>query len=93
MYLRVSRGQVDLAKHAEQPDLFAGVNAAVRRLPGYRSDQLGVDRSTGRALSVIAFDTLEQAQFSSAVLGEPYARSKAAGIWQGEPPEFFEVLE
>jgi hypothetical protein len=91
MYLRVSHGRWDPAKHDELTRLVPEVRAAIQRLPGCQDVRSGVERSTGRTVSVSSFDTLEHAQFSRDSLGEPLARLQAAG-WQGEAPEIYETL-
>ena len=91
MYLRVTRGRWDPAKHDELVRLVPAALAAIRKLPGCQDARNGVERSTGRTVSVSTFDTLEHAQFSRESLGEPLARLQAAG-WQGEAPEIYETL-
>jgi hypothetical protein len=92
MYLRVTRGRWDPAKHDELMGLVPEVRAAIQRLPGCQDVRNGVERSTGRTVTVATFDTLEQAQFSRDSLGESFVRLQAAG-WQGEAPEIYETLQ
>ena len=92
MYLRVTRGRWDPAKHDELMRLVPEVRAAIQRLPGCQDVRNGVERSTGRTVTVATFDTLEQAQFSRDSLGESFVRLQAAG-WQGEAPEIYETLQ
>src|SRR5262245_29239555 len=92
MYLRVTRGRWDPAKHDELAPLAPEAIAAIRRLPGCLDARSGVDRSTGRTISVSSFDTLEHAQFSRDSLGEVVARLQAGG-WQAEPPDIYETIE
>lgn len=91
MYLRVTRGHWDPAKHDELARLVPEAIAAIQRLPGCQDVRNGVERSTGRTVTVSSFDTMEQAQFSRDSLGEALARLQAAG-WQGEAPEIYETL-
>ena len=90
MYCRFTRGHFDPAKIDDLTRLLPGVNAAVAQLPGYHSSHLAIDRDTGQTVSMTVFDTLEQAQFSSATLGESYKSLKT--VWQGEPAEFYEMV-
>jgi quinol monooxygenase YgiN len=92
MYLRVTRGRWDPAKHDEFVHLVPAAIAAIRKLPGCQDARNGVERSTGRTVTVSTFDTQEHAQFSRESLGEPLARLQAAG-WQGEAPEIYETVE
>jgi len=92
MYLRISRGHWDPAQHDQLARLVPEVFAAIGRLPGCEDVRTGVERSTGRTITVSTFDTLEHAQFSRESIGEPLARLQAAG-WQGEAPEIYETLQ
>jgi quinol monooxygenase YgiN len=91
MYLLVTRGRWDPAKHDEFAHLVPAAIAAIRKLPGCQDARNGVERSTGRTVTVSTFDTQEHAQFSRESLGEPLARLQAAG-WQGEAPEIYESV-
>ena len=91
MYLRVTRGRWDPAKHDELARLVPEALAAIRQLPGCQDARNGVERSTGRTVTVSTFDTLEHAQFPRESLGEPLARLQAAG-WLGETPEIYEAM-
>jgi hypothetical protein len=90
MYMRVTRGRVDLARLDEVLALSQEVAAAVRRLPGYQSYVAGGDRASGRSFSVSTWDTEEHARWSPDVLGDILPRLQALGV-QVDPPEFFEV--
>jgi hypothetical protein len=92
MYLRISRGRWDPAHHDELARLVPEVFAAIQRLPGCQDVRTGVERNTGRTVTVSSFDTLEHAQFSRDSIGESLARLQAAG-WQGEAPEIYETLQ
>ena len=92
MYLRVTRGRWDPAKHDELARLVPDALTAIRKLPGCQDARNGVERSTGRTVVVSTFDTLEHAQFPRESLGEPLARLQVAG-WQGEAPEIYETVE
>jgi len=91
MYVRITRGQGDPAKIEETIRLVPDLSAAVRALPGCHGVQVAVDRATGKAVAVSTFDTLEHAQFARERLGDAITRLVAAG-WQGEAPEFYEVV-
>ncbi len=91
MHVRVTRGQGDPARIEETVRLVPEVSAALRRLPGCRGVQVGVDRATGKSVAVSTFDTREHAAFARERLGEPIARLVAAG-WRGEEPEIYEVV-
>jgi hypothetical protein len=92
MYLRVTRGRWDPAKHDELVRLLPEALAAIRQLPGCRDARNGVERSTGRTVVVSTFDTLEQAQLARERLGETLQRLQAAG-WQREDSEIYETPE
>jgi hypothetical protein len=62
VYLRVSRGRWDPAKHDELVRLVPETLVAIRRLPGCQDVRTGVERSTGRTVTVSTFDTPEHAQ-------------------------------
>ena len=66
------------------------VLAAIRAVPGCQDARVGIDRDTGRTVSVTTFDTLEHARFSRDTLGEPLARLQDLG-WQADAPEIYEV--
>ena len=92
MYLRVTRGHIDPAKSEEAIGLVPALIAAIKQLPGCQDVQTGVDRATGKSISIGSFDTLEQAQFSREGLGDAMAQLIALG-WQGEAPEFYEKAQ
>ena len=92
MILRATRGHFDPARFDEVNAAIPAVLALVRALPGLRGERTGVNRGAGTSIIFTLFDTLEQAQFSRDVLGEPFARIQAAG-WRPEAPEFYEVTE
>ena len=83
---------VDPAQSAEVQAGIPAVLARVRELPGLQSERTGVNLSAGTSIICTTFDTLEHAQFSRDILGEPLARIQAAG-WQGEAPEFYDITE
>jgi hypothetical protein len=92
-YMRVPRGRwPDLAV----PDSDVGrqvlqdVFEAVRGLPGNQSYVAGVDRASGRRLTVSTWDTEEDARRDNLSGSDLASRVQALGV-QGDPPEFFEV--
>jgi quinol monooxygenase YgiN len=91
MYIRVVRGRGDPAKLDEMTPHVPDIISAVQRLPGCQHIHVGIDRDTGRTISVSIFDSREQAQYTSDSLGEPIARLRSVG-WQPEPPEFYEAV-
>ena len=92
MILRVTRGHFDPERFDEVNAAIPAVLARVRALPGLQGERTGVNRRSGTSIIFTTFDTMEHAQFSRDILGEPFARIQAAG-WQGEAPEFYEVIE
>jgi hypothetical protein len=92
MYLRLTRGRVDPARAAEVLQVVPDVVSAIRALPGAQDVRVGVDRASGRTLSLSTFDTREQAQFPRDRLGASLARLQALG-WEPEAPEIYEATE
>ena len=92
MYLRLTRGRVDPARAADVLQIVPDVVAAIRALPGAQDVRVGVDRDSGRTLSLSTFDTREHAQFSRDRLGASLARLQALG-WEPEAPEIYEATE
>ena len=90
MVLRITRGRFDPARYDEFLAVAQEVPAAVSRMPGFQSYQLGVDRAAGTAVAVTVFDTREHAQFPREGLGDVLARLQALGA-QLEPPEIYDI--
>ena len=57
MYLRVTRGRLDPAGFDEVTQVGQEIAAASRRLPGNQSYVAGIDRASGRVLTVSTWDT------------------------------------
>jgi hypothetical protein len=92
MYMRVTRARMDPSKIDEVvSQVGPDVAAASGRLPGHQSFLGGVDRASGRTITVSTWDTEEHARWSPAdALGDIPARLQALGV-QVDPPEIFEV--
>jgi hypothetical protein len=91
MFLRLTRGHVDPAHADELVRAMPGVVAAIRQLPGMIGIQVGLDRGTGRSVSLITFERLEDARFSRDQLGAGLDPLYALG-WTAEEPEIFEAI-
>jgi quinol monooxygenase YgiN len=91
MYLRVTRGRFDPEHHEELLRLAEEVTTALRRLPGCRGAQFGLDRGGGRLAAVSTWDTAGHAGFSRETLGRLAARLQALGV-QLDPPEIYELV-
>ena len=90
MYLRLTRDRFDPARYDDVIQIVPDVVAAIRALPGVQDIRVGVDRATGRTLSLTTLETLEHAQFSRDRLGPSLARLQALG-WEPELPEIYEA--
>ena len=91
MYIRVTRGRVDPARLDQVVNQLVGdVQASASRRPGYQGFMSGVDRASGRTITVTTWDTEEHARWPRESAGDLLARFQALGI-QLEPPEFFEA--
>jgi quinol monooxygenase YgiN len=91
MYIRVARGRFDPARYDEMMAVADDLIAALRRLPGFRGYQGGVDRAAGTVVAVSHWDTREHAQFDRAALGDVIPRMQVGGLQQ-EPAEVYEVV-
>ena len=92
MYLRLTRGRFDPARYDTVVPLVPAITAALRALPGVQDVHVGIDRATGRTLSLTTFDTLEHAQFSRDRLGPVLEPLQALG-WEPEAPELYEATD
>jgi hypothetical protein len=92
MYLRLTRGHFDPVHYDDVSQQVPGITAALRALPGVQDVRVGIDRSTGRTLSLTSFDTVEHAQFSRERLSSVLAPFQALG-WEPEAPEIYEARE
>src|SRR4051812_3487018 len=63
MYLRLTRGRFDATHADEVREAVPAIAAALRGLPGVQDVRVGIDRASGRTLSLTTFDTVEHAQF------------------------------
>ena len=94
-YMRVTRSQSDPAVVEELLSLAPDYNAAVRQLPGLQDFHGGLDRATGKGITVAIFDTEEHARFPQealdALLGAVGANLRATGI-QIEGVDIYEVV-
>jgi hypothetical protein len=91
MYLRLTRGRFDPARYDAVMPLVPAITTALRALPGVQDVRVGVDRATGRTLSLTSFDTVEHAQFSRDRLGSVLQPLQALG-WEVEAPEIYEAM-
>ncbi len=91
-FMRVTRSQADPAVVEELLSLAPDYNAAVRQLPGLQDFHGGLDRATGKGITVAIFDTEDHARFSPEALGAVIGRIQATGI-QVESVEYFETVE
>ena len=92
MYLRLTRGRFDPAHYDAVVPLVPAITAALQALPGVQDVRIGIDRTTGRTLSLTSFDTLEHAQFSRDRLGSVLQPLQDLG-WEPEAPEIYETTE
>jgi hypothetical protein len=92
MYLRLTRGRFDPARHEAVMPLVPAVTAALRALPGVQDARVGVDRASGRTFALTSFETLEHAQFSRDRLSSVLAPLQDLG-WEPEAPEIYESVE
>ena len=91
-FMRVTRSQADPAVVEELLRLAPDYQAAVRQLPGLQHFHGGLDRATGKGITVAIFDTEEHARYSLEGFGEVGARIQATGL-QVESVEYFETVE
>ena len=92
MYLRLTRGRFDPARYDAVEPLVPAITAALRALPGVQGVHVGIDRASGRTLSLTSFDTLEHAQFSRDRLHSVLQPLREIG-WEAEAPETYEAME
>jgi hypothetical protein len=93
MYMRVTRGRFADPTRMDEAVRQVGqdIAAAIGRQPGYQSFTGGIDRASGRTITVSTWDTEEHARWSPAdVLGDLVSKLQALGV-QTDPPEIFEV--
>jgi hypothetical protein len=92
MYLRLTRGRFDPARYDAVVPLVPAITAALRVVPGVQDVRIGIDRTSGRTLSLTSFETLEHAQFSRDRLGPVLQGLQDLG-WEAEAPEIYEAVE
>ena len=92
MYFRLTRGRFDPARYDAVMPLVPAVTAALRGLPGVQDVRVGIDRATGRTLSLTSFETLEDAQFSRDRLRPVLQPLQELG-WEPEAPEIYEATD
>ena len=93
MYMRVTRGRFADPSTIDEAisQLGADLVAAISRQPGYQSFTGGIDRASGRTITVSTWDTEDHARWSPAeVLGDIVSKLQALNV-QTDPPEIFEV--
>ncbi len=91
-FMRVTRSQFDPAQAEELERLSPDLLAAFERLPGRQHLHGGIDRESGRGITVAIFDTEEHARHSFEGFGEVSDRIQATGL-QVESVEYFETVE
>jgi quinol monooxygenase YgiN len=91
MFIRIVRGRIDPARLDEVAKLGPELSAAIRRQPGYQSATGGVDRASGRTVTVSTWDTEAHARYSPEVLGDIVTRMQQTGL-QVEPAEVYEAV-
>jgi len=94
MYIRITNGQSDPAKIDDIMPVAQRVGAAIERMPGNQSQELGLDRTTGQWTNVSTWDTLEHAQFNretAGAVGELVQRMQALGV-EFDPPIIMETV-
>jgi quinol monooxygenase YgiN len=89
MFLRVTRGSSDPAKHDDLLALTDDFVAANKRLPGFVSYQSGIDPGTGAFVVITAWETADAARFPRDALGDVLQRLSAAGA----RPDSSEIYE
>jgi hypothetical protein len=90
MYLRLTHGRFDPARYDDVIQIIPDILAAIRALPVVQDVRVGVDRATGRTLSLTTLETLEHAQFSRDRLSPSLARLRSLR-WEPEAPEIYEA--
>jgi heme-degrading monooxygenase HmoA len=87
MYVRVTRGRVNVDKFDEVQRVFEEtLRPALKQLPGFRGYRGGFNRSTGALIGISFWDTEEQSQAVQARRGP----LEAVGV-EMEPAETFEI--
>ncbi|MBV9547115.1 MAG: hypothetical protein JOY61_22325 [Chloroflexi bacterium] len=89
--MRITTGRIDSGNVDELRKLAPDLVAAVRRMPGCQSFTGGVDRASGRTITVSTWDTQEHAGYAAEALGDVVQKIRAAGT-QIDPPQVFEVI-
>ena len=90
MYLRLTLGRFDPARYDEVIPLVPEIETSIRGLPGVQGVHIGINRTSGRTLSLSTFDTLDHAQFSRERLANALEPLQALG-WEPDAPEIFEA--
>src|SRR5919202_4347417 len=90
MYMRVTRGRLDPAGFDEVTQVGQEIAAASRRLPGNQSYVAGIDRASGRVLTVSTWDTEANARADRLGGTDIESRLPALGV-NLDTSEFFYV--
>ena len=87
MHMRVTTGRIDPSRAEEMRRIAEQTVAAGRQLPGCRSFQIAMDRSTGRLVAISTWDSPEQSE----AMTQHRRPAEEAGV-QLDPPELYEVI-
>lgn len=92
MYIRITTATFDLAKEQElQQIIDEQMIPAMRQLPGFVGYTGGIDRASGRAVSITTWDDMDHAQGLRAALGSVVGQFEALGA-RFDPPQIYEVV-
>jgi hypothetical protein len=91
MYVRITTGNFDPAKEAELQQLTdEKYIPLIQQLPGFHRYLSGIDRATGRFVSLTGWDSLENSQAFPTAIGGLVDGFVAASL-RPDPTQLFEV--
>jgi heme-degrading monooxygenase HmoA len=90
MFLRITHSHGDPAKAQQANALAQDIVNSVRQLPGFQHAYQAADASSGEAVIVTLWDTLEHAQFDRNALGDIIPRIQEMGV-KLDAPKIYEV--
>jgi hypothetical protein len=88
----MTRGRFDPSRFEDIMPHVPDVLAALRALPGVQDVRIGIDRATGRTVSLMTLDTLEHARFPREQVGAALAPLQALG-WEPDAAELYEAAD